>query len=124
VIRRVRVVLAEDEAIIRLDLKEILEEAQNAIHQFRELCAQTVEYAFEERGLDILGGLMQQRVGEFQGLREDCRVYRLGVRGQDRHARLGRFGENRNIARVVLVGFHGQIKSLLYRRVDASPAPP
>src|SRR6202041_3753554 len=74
---------------------------QNAIHQFRELCAQAVEYAFEERGLDILGSLMQQRVGEFQGLGQDRRMYRLGVRRQSRHARLRRLGENRNIARVV-----------------------
>ena len=53
--------------------------AQNAIDQFRELRAQAVEYALEQCRLDILGGLMQQRIGEFQGLGQDGGMHGFGV---------------------------------------------
>jgi len=53
--------------------------AQNAIDELRELRAQAVEYALEQCRLDILGGLMQQRISEFQGLGQDGGMHGFGV---------------------------------------------
>src|ERR1700691_1410064 len=88
--------------------------AQDAIHQFRELRAQSVEYALEKRGLDVLGRLMQQRVGEFQGLGQDGCMHRLGVETQRGIGTLlYRLSEDGNVARIT---------HLPTRPIDASPA--
>src|SRR6266404_3803120 len=79
--------------------------AQNAIHQFRELSAQAVEHALEQGGFDILDRLVQQRVGELQGLAQACGMLRLSFERQRRCTLFRRLGEKGNVARIMWFGW-------------------